>query len=219
VADRPHGPVLRPARDRALRCYIGEAKMRGGDTILLVIALAIFAIAGIVVNQRRRLAMMSRVMASATTPASRPRRLDAPSPIGGSMLNKELAKKIRDGETVNNGVYDFYDVGPSETNDVFELERAGMIELACLYHPVSAAWRISDRGSRWLKGERWTRDITEIVADIHAIWQEMKQKDVRRTRSFNSGLSGEAYELNARMFALETELEAAKLDLRRRSNR
>ena len=105
--------------------------MTGGTILLLMIALAVSAIAGVIVNQRRRLKRERKKI----------ERL------------KELARKIRDGETVKDGVYDFYDVGPSEINDVFELEDAGMVALAVLLHPVYAAWRITDQGRRWLDGK------------------------------------------------------------------
>ncbi len=38
----------------------------------------------------------------------------------------------------------------AEWDDLRELEDAGMVELAGLYHPVAATWRITDRGKRWL---------------------------------------------------------------------
>jgi hypothetical protein len=54
------------------------------------------------------------------------------------------------------------------------------------------------------------RTEKEIRADIRETRREMKAKGIKRTSCFNGGLCGEAYSLNARMFALETELEQAR---------
>ena len=53
-------------------------------------------------------------------------------------------------------------------------------------------------------------NILQLRAAIRAIKDEMKAKGIRRVSCFNGGLSGESYFLNARMFALETELEKEK---------
>ena len=50
----------------------------------------------------------------------------------------------------------------------------------------------------------------EIRAQIRETRQEMKAKGIRRISCFNGGLSGEAYSMNARMFALELKLKDCK---------
>jgi hypothetical protein len=57
-------------------------------------------------------------------------------------MNTELARKIADeGE---------YMPSDEEWANLCALENAGMVELAGLYHPVAATWRITDQGKRWL---------------------------------------------------------------------
>jgi hypothetical protein len=60
-------------------------------------------------------------------------------------LNKELAKAIAD---TDDGEY-----LPSheEWSDLQALEAAGMVEMAGLYHPVCATYRITDQGKRRLE--------------------------------------------------------------------
>ena len=52
-------------------------------------------------------------------------------------------------------------------------------------------------------------NITEIKKQIRETRKEMKQLGIKRISCFNGGLSGDAYRLNARMFDLETKLDAA----------
>lgn len=54
-----------------------------------------------------------------------------------------------------------------------------------------------------------TRAAQEIKADIKATRAEMKAAGIKRTSCFNGGMAGDNYRLNARMFALETELGRA----------
>lgn len=54
------------------------------------------------------------------------------------------------------------------------------------------------------------RSVKEIRADLRATRQEMRAKGIKRTSCFNGGLHGEVYSLNARCFALDTELATAK---------
>ena len=51
------------------------------------------------------------------------------------------------------------------------------------------------------------RTIQEIRAEIRDTRAEMKALGVRRISCFNGGHTPESYRLNARMFALETELK------------
>ena len=52
-----------------------------------------------------------------------------------------------------------------------------------------------------------SQDIKALIKETR---KEMKAKGVKRTSCFNAGLSAEVYSLNARMFQLETQLEAAE---------
>ena len=54
----------------------------------------------------------------------------------------------------------------------------------------------------------------QIRAEIRETRKEMRAKGIKRTSCFNGGLSGEVYSLNARMFSLETKLDAAVKDER-----
>jgi hypothetical protein len=60
-------------------------------------------------------------------------------------LNKELAARIA---AADGGEYL---AGKDEIADIFALEDADIVELAGLYHPVCATWRITDRGRAWLE--------------------------------------------------------------------
>ncbi len=51
------------------------------------------------------------------------------------------------------------------------------------------------------------RDVQRAIRETRA---EMRQKGIRRMSCFNGGLAGEAYRLNARMFALETRVKTLK---------
>ena len=52
-----------------------------------------------------------------------------------------------------------------------------------------------------------SKDIKALIRETR---REMKAKGIKRTSCFNGGLSAEVYVLNARMFQLETQLEAAE---------
>lgn len=52
--------------------------------------------------------------------------------------------------------------------------------------------------------------LYDIKAQIRRTRKEMRLKGIKRTSCFNGGLSGEVYSYNARMFELETQLEAAQ---------
>ena len=52
-----------------------------------------------------------------------------------------------------------------------------------------------------------SQDIKALIKETR---KEMKAKGIKRTSCFNGGLSTEVYSLNARMFQLETQLEAAE---------
>lgn len=54
------------------------------------------------------------------------------------------------------------------------------------------------------------RTEKEIRADIRETRREMRASGVRRSSFMNGGHSPESYRLNARMFALETELQNAQ---------
>lgn len=54
------------------------------------------------------------------------------------------------------------------------------------------------------------REAGEIRRDMTAVKAEMKAKGIRRISCFNGGLHGEVYSLNAKMFALETEMKTAQ---------
>lgn len=56
-------------------------------------------------------------------------------------------------------------------------------------------------------------DIKEIKSAIRETRKEMKAKGIKRIACFNGGLHGEVYSLNARMFALETQLLSAQAKL------
>jgi hypothetical protein len=59
-----------------------------------------------------------------------------------------------------------------------------------------------------------TRTVTEIRNSMRVLKRDMHTKGIKRVSCFNGGLAAEAYTLNAKMFALETELKAAeKLEL------
>jgi hypothetical protein len=53
-------------------------------------------------------------------------------------------------------------------------------------------------------------DAKAIKQAIRETRAEMKAKGIKRTSCFNGGLHGEVYSLNARMFALETQLKSVK---------
>ncbi len=53
------------------------------------------------------------------------------------------------------------------------------------------------------------RSAKDIRKDLQETKREMRAKGIRRISFMNGGLSGEVYSLNARCFALETELETS----------
>ena len=48
--------------------------------------------------------------------------------------------------------------------------------------------------------------VKELKAEIRATRAEMRERGIKRVSCFNGGLDSETYRLNARMFALQTEL-------------
>jgi len=58
-------------------------------------------------------------------------------------LNRALAKRIA-------GAGEYAPVH-AEWMDLHELEEAGLVELAGLYHPIVATWRITRKGKEWLE--------------------------------------------------------------------
>jgi hypothetical protein len=59
------------------------------------------------------------------------------------MLNLELANKI--------AAEDEYFPRKEEMEDIFEMERAGLVELATLAHPVAATYQLTEKGRQWLR--------------------------------------------------------------------
>lgn len=53
------------------------------------------------------------------------------------------------------------------------------------------------------------RDIKQIKADLREVRSRMRAGGIKKTSCFNGGLDRETYSLNARRFALETELSEA----------
>jgi hypothetical protein len=53
------------------------------------------------------------------------------------------------------------------------------------------------------------RPIASIKADLKALRAEMRAAGIKKTSCFSGGLDREVYRMNARRFALETELESA----------
>lgn len=54
------------------------------------------------------------------------------------------------------------------------------------------------------------RPIKSIKADLKALRAEMRAAGIKKTSPFNGGMERESYRLNARRFALETELQSAE---------
>jgi len=42
--------------------------------------------------------------------------------------------------------------------DIFEMEQAGLVELAALLHPFAATYRLTEKGRQWLRS--WTDNQT-----------------------------------------------------------
>jgi hypothetical protein len=82
---------------------------------------------------------------------------------GDGNVNRELARRIAaEGE---------YMPTKDEMNDVFELEAAGLVELASLHHPVAVTYRIvEDRTMKLMRKCGFTGPITrrDYLDFIHA---------------------------------------------------